>query len=133
MFLPLMSSMILLWSENTLCMISIILNLFELVLGPMVYLGVCFIGAYKSVFCFYWVVCSINTEQVLFIDSVVEFAYILANFLSHFINWSESTEVSDFNYGFVCFSFPLYQFLLHIFLHICVVHKYLGCFIFLVN
>lgn len=48
---------------------------------------------------------------------VAELFYILADFLSsHSVNcWKRSVEISNVNCGFVCFSFPFYQLLLHIF------------------
>lgn len=99
-------------------MISIFLSLFTFVYG----LGcsLCwymFCGQLKErVVCRSCVEYSINANQVLQVDGVVEFIFILL-FLSRFFhqNSKREIEVSNYNCGFVCRSFQFYQFLQHIF------------------
>lgn len=60
----------------------------------------------ECLFCCCWVECSVNVKQTQFVDSVFQFFYIFADFLSVLLITERSVEVSNYNYGFVYFFFP---------------------------
>ena len=68
----------------------------------------------RYIFCWYWVECCINVNQVMLVDSVVHVYYMLADFLCLSII-ERGVLKSDYNCGFVYFSLQLYQLLLHVF------------------
>lgn len=118
-FMLLMSTLIPLWSKNTLCKISTVLSLWRFVLWPKVWSTLAFVpGAVERM---YILLLLNGVLYKCWFDSIrwwcVWVFYILANSVSScFINsWDKGVEVSTYNCGFVYFSFHLHQFWLHTF------------------
>lgn len=111
--LLLVSTLILLSSENIHYMIPSVLTLLRFVLWPRIWsILVGSIGTGKKyAFSFCWIQCSTYVNSH---DRVVQFFYILANFLtsSSTRNREWGAEGPSYNCGFVYFSFVFYQFLL---------------------
>ena len=105
------ASLILLWPENTLSVISILLHLVRLILEPKsVYLDIYFVGTCKEcAFC--WVEHSMNVDKFLLpVMAFLPFFCLVT--LSIF---NRDFEVSSDNWWFVYFSLQFCHFLLYIF------------------
>ena len=76
----------------------------------------------KCVFCCRWVEFSIHVNCVELADSIVQLFYILIDFLNTCPSNQQERGVEDsnFNCGFLYFSFQFYQFLFHLFGNSCI-------------
>ena len=82
------------------------------------YLGIYFMGTWKEwIFCYCWGKCSTNVAYILMVDGGVELFCILSDVpCSCTIScWEKPIELFNYNCGFVCSSFYVCRFLLHVF------------------
>lgn len=70
----------------------------------------------KCVMCC-WVEYSITVDEIQLVNGIVQFFHIIVDFLSicYTDHQGRRTAVSTCKCGFVCFSFQIYQLLLHVF------------------
>lgn len=106
---------------NACCVTSILFKPFEMcfMAQNIVYLGRCSGALEKCVFCSCWVWCCINVGKSLLFDVSMSFLYLFGFFWGGSRcptnYWGKDVEVSNYNCGFLYFSFHFYQFLLHIY------------------
>lgn len=113
-FLILIDDLIPQWSEDILCMTSVILYFFRLILWPCIWLylvkySVC---AWKTV-CSAVLGLSVPQKSIWLNGLILLFKYILWICWLLFFNsyWKNGFEISNYNCGFVYFSLQFYHFL----------------------